>query len=74
MRQKEKISKCLTFDSSKPSGGPSAAQSGNQGEGKDQEDDQADDGKTTYQGRREPPGSGKQQTEDNGRLMEGYIL
>ena len=34
---------------------------------RDQEDDQAEDGKTTKQGRREPPGSGKQQTEDNGR-------
>ena len=27
----------------------------------------AEDGKMTYQGRREPPGTGKQQTEDNGR-------
>ena len=43
-----------------------AAHSCNQGEGRDQEDYQAD-GKTTLQGRREPPGSGKQQTEDNGR-------
>ena len=28
-------------------GGPKAAQSGNQGEGRDQEDDHAEDGKTT---------------------------
>ena len=28
---------------------------------------QAEDGKTTRQGKREPPGTGKQQTEDNGR-------
>ena len=32
-----------------------------------EEDDQAQNGKTTQQGRREPPGTGKQQTEDNGR-------
>ena len=48
-------------------GGQNAAQSGNKGEGRDQEDDQVEDGKTTQQGRREPPGTGKQQTEDNGR-------
>ena len=36
-------------------------------EGRDQEDDQAEDGKTTQQRRKEPPGTGKQQTEDNGR-------
>ena len=44
-----------------------AAQNGNRGEGRDQEGDHAEDGKTTYQGRREPPGTGKQQTEGNGR-------
>ena len=41
--------------------------SGNQGEGRGQGDDQAEDGKMTYQGRSESPGTGKQQTEDNGR-------
>ena len=40
--------------------GLKAAQSGNQGERRDQGDDQIEDGKTTQQGRREPPGSGKQ--------------
>ena len=29
---------------------------------------QAEDGETTEQGRREPPGTGKQQAEGNGRL------
>ena len=47
--------------------GPNAAQSGDQGEGRDKEDDQAEDGKTTSQRRREPPGLGKQETDDNGR-------
>ena len=45
-------------------GGLHAAQSGNQGEGRDQEDDQVEDGKTTWLGRRERPGTEKQQTED----------
>ena len=37
-----------------------------QGQGRDQENDQAEEGKTTWQGRREPHRTGKQQTEDNG--------
>ena len=39
----------------------------NQGEGRDHGNDQAEDVKTTKQGRREPPGIGKQQADDNGR-------
>ena len=47
--------------------GPNAAQSDNQREGRDQGDNRAEDDKTTKQGRRESPGTGKQQIKDNGR-------
>ena len=46
-------------------GGPSAAQSGNQGEGRYQKDDQAEDGKS----RREPPGLGKKPR--RGKISKG---
>ena len=45
----------------------SKTQSGSQGEGRGREDDQAEDGKMTWQRRREPPGLGKQQTDNDGR-------
>ena len=40
---------------------------GSQGEGRGREDDQAEDGKMTKRRRREPPGLGKQQTDEDGR-------
>ena len=47
--------------------GLNGAQSGNQGEGRDLGNGQVEDGKMTKQGRMEPPGTGMQWTEDNGR-------
>ena len=44
-----------------------AVQNGYYEEWRDQRHDQAEDDKTTWQGRREPHGTEKQQTEDNGR-------